>query len=90
MLKRMKQRLSVIIRESAGSNRRFAELLTEAGCAVSRPKIVRWLSLKTHDCPSADELWAIVQIEPRVSIDWLLGLRNAESHKEHSIDETLK
>lgn len=90
-VKGLKQRLTWIVRTTAdGSQKTFANLMETYGCGVEQTTVSNWLDQKKTFTPGVRELWTIHQIRPNISIDWLLGIRPAETVDEQFIDSQIK
>jgi len=83
-----KRRLRVLV-QASGSQLEFSRKLAKHGRRVSNSSISRWLDDNSPAVPDIDDLIAIVQIEPRVSVDYLIGHRPAESVTEKFIEERI-
>ena len=68
----------------------FAETLQDIGCQISPSAITKWLDTKTPFVPNARHLRAINRLRPEVSLDWLLGVRDAQTVEEIFIEKSMK
>lgn len=85
-----KRRLALLITATKGSQRQFAREMEKNGNAVHFTTINKWLDERSPTVPNVVDLICISQIEPQVSVDFLIGRRAAETVTEKFIEERMK
>ena len=84
-----KRRLRWLVVFTSEKQARFIAELAQYGCNVPSGTLSKWLNENDNLVPDAIQLMAIAQIDSRVSMDYLLGRRGAESVTEQSIEERI-
>lgn len=86
-MKRAKVRFAMVVHTTGdGTKQGFAEAMTASGMIIHPTTIATWMDPNEAGSPNVDDLIAIHKIRPTISIDWLLGLRQAESLDEKWIE----
>lgn len=85
-----KRRLGILISIAAPSQVGFADAMRKHGRKTHNSTISRWLDADSPMVPNAKDLIALVQVEPRVGLDYLIGRRPPETVTEQFIEERMK
>lgn len=85
-----KKRLRLLIRAAYGSELRFTAAIKRRGHSISNATVNRWVKEDSTVLPSVADLMVIVEMEPDVSADYLIGNKPAETTTEKFIEERLK
>lgn len=85
-----KRRLGILISITAPSQVGFAEAMKNHGRKTHNSTVSRWIDQSSPMVPNTKDLIALAEVEPRVSIDYLIGRRPAETVTEKFIEERVK
>lgn len=85
-----KQRLKWILQNTEGGHQeKIAAHIRKMGLDVSRATISRWMNPESDATPDPVYLMAILKGWPKISSDWMLGRKKAETVDEQFIESKL-
>lgn len=87
--RRFKRRLEIVLQNTSKTQEGVSALLRERHVEVSRSTISRWMQEDDPAAPSQREMMALMMGHQDISIDWLLGRRDAESVAEKFIESRI-
>lgn len=87
--RRFKSRLKVVLQNTADTQEEIANLLEERHAKASQSTISRWMNPDIEDAPDMKQLIALMMSHKDMSVDWLLGRREAESFAEKFIESRI-